>query len=202
MLSFDWVEENSMVGINYLENLLDKSAMIRRLLSNLKEGIDIDSVLKNHLEYCAKNKIKESKSFAFLEIINSERDIDVREAALTCLYLGDDLSEIEKIVPKVQDDFKWCIIDSLIKHNSPHSGDILMGILENSNVDDERIKASMRLMELKNLAGLEFYVKWVEKNKAVPDTLLDRLQEKSPVVSVSSVEAIPYIMKRLGNQLR
>jgi predicted NACHT family NTPase len=197
MFSFDWLDKNSMVGTKYLEERLDKKAIRERILENLAKGIEIDDVLENHLEYCARNKVIESIPFAISEIKNTKRKDEVRISALDCLYISTNLDNIEMIISQFEDDFKWTVISSLIKNKSKNIGNILKEILEHARNEDEKIKASMNLVELGDLGGLPFYIEWIERHETVPETLLDRLQRKSPLESLVSIEAIPFLVKLL-----
>jgi hypothetical protein len=199
LLSFDWLDKGSdRVRIQYLDDRLGKKLITERILENLAEGIETDNVLENHFNYCARNKLRQSIPFALSEIVNKKRNNDVRIAALNCLYSLDDINDIENIVSKVPDEFKWTVISSLINHKSENINSILKNMFEKANDDNEKIKLAINLMEVKDLTGLQFYVEWVRKHKKVPETLLERLQSSSPIESLTSIEAIPDLVELLA----
>ena len=57
-----------MEGIKYLEERLSKIEITDRILRNLRAGIESNDVLKNHIDYCMRNRIKEVLPFALNEI--------------------------------------------------------------------------------------------------------------------------------------
>ncbi len=197
LLSFDWLEKNTSVGIEYLEELLDKESITRRVLENLAEGIEVNNVLENHFDYCARNKVKPAVPFALFEIVNNKRNNDARNAALNCLYSSDSLNEIENTVSKIQDEFMWTVIGSLIDHKSKKINKILKNMFAREINDDKKIKLAINLMEVEDLNGLKFYIEWVKKHKKVPETIVERLQSRSPIESFVSIEAIPDLFQLL-----
>jgi len=82
MLSFDWMESNGYVGVGYLEEQLDRRKIERRILDNLKDGINAERILKNHIVLCKKYNL--SSSFPYLKkaILNDAIGIDTRILAL------------------------------------------------------------------------------------------------------------------------
>lgn len=182
MVSFDWLENNKMLGLLYLEERLDKSDLTGRILDNLNDGIENDDVLKNHFDYCKRNKLQECLPFALCEIVNEKRDDDVRNISLDYLSELNEIRKIEEILPKVQDKFKWFVVESLLNHESEYAHNYLKDILKNGSNEDQ-IKASTYLIKLNDLNGLKYYVEWVKKWKKVPETLLERLQDSSSIES-------------------
>ena len=100
--------------------------------------------------------------------------------------------DLEQILPKISDDFKWDVIEQLVKQNSENVHTVLQGILE-SGPEQEKLKAAESLIVLKDLNGLEYYVGWVKRNKKISVSLLER----SPIVSIQIPEAIPQLVKLL-----
>jgi predicted NACHT family NTPase len=193
MLSFDWIEGHQMAGTIYLEEELNKADVTERILKNLDYGIQIDDVLKNHFDYCRRNKITACLPFALRELSNTNRSYDARKSALDAiLETSQTMTDLEQILPKISDDFKWTVIGQLVKHNSEYVQTFLRAILE-SGSEQEKLKAAEFLISLKDLTGLKYYVEWVRKNKKISGGLLER----SPIESIQIPEAIPNLIKLL-----
>jgi hypothetical protein len=193
MLSFDWIDGHEMAGIGYLEEKLNKADITERILKNLGDGIQIDDVLVNHFDYCKRNKIKECLPFALRELSNTNRSHDARISALEAICkISQTMTDLEQILPKISDDFKWDIIEQLVKQNSEHVHTFLQVILE-SGPEQEKLKAAEFLIALKDLNGLEYYVEWVKQNKKISVNLLER----SPIESIQIPEAIPQLIELL-----
>jgi predicted NACHT family NTPase len=193
MLSFDWIDGHQMAGIDYLEEKLNKADMTERILKNLNDGIQIDDVLENHFDYCRRNQLKECLPFALRELSNTNRSNDARKSALDAICeISQTMADLEQILPKISDDFKWDVIEQLMKHNSEYVHKFLQVILE-SGPEQEKLKAAELLIALKDLNGLEYYVEWVKQNKKISVNLL----EKSPIESIQIPEAIPQLIELL-----
>jgi len=74
MLLFDAPENHGMVGIIYLNEFLSKDEMTNNILINLKNGIKVDDILINHIEYCKENKIFDSSPYLLQAIINNQNE--------------------------------------------------------------------------------------------------------------------------------
>ena len=194
MLSFDWVEENRMLGIGYLEKRLDKVDLATRILENLQEGIENNDVLKNHIDYCKRNIVKEVLPLALREINNADRRIEVRHIALeTVCELSESLSNLEQILPKITDDLKWDVVEQLVKRNGKFVHKFLQEILSSGN-EQEQLKAAEYLIKLQDLKSLGYYVEWAKRHKQLPD----RSFERSALLSLRTLESVPYLIELLG----
>ena len=193
MLSFDWVEGHKMLGIAYLEELLDESDITTRILNNLQEGIQNDDVLKNYIDYCKRHNIKEVLPFILEEIPNTERRMDVRAVALeTFCELSGNMSELGQILPKIKDDFKWSVAEELIKRNSKYPQTFLLDILANGN-EEEKLKAAAYLIQIQDLEGLKYYVEWTKRHKQYTE----RSFGTSPLLSLRTLESVPFLIELL-----
>lgn len=193
MLSYDWIDGNQMAGIGYLEEKLNKVDMTERILKNLNDGIQIDDVLGNHFDYCRRNNLRECLPFALRELPNVNRSRDARKSALDAICeTTQTMIDLDQILPKISDDFKWDIIEKLVKHDSEYVYKFLRVILE-SGLEQEKLKAAEFLIALKDLTGLKYYVEWVRKNKKISSSLLER----SPIESIQIPQAIPLLIELL-----
>lgn len=192
MISFDYERD----GIEYLEQYLDETEMTSRILDNLNEGIIIDDVLENHIEYCKRHKVKEVIKYALKEIANIDKDPhdEIRRISLdaTC-ELSEDLSELEETLSKVKDGFKWQVIEELTKNNSQKVRQFLEGLFSKGDKKD-RIKATEYLIKYQDLDALRFYVDWMKEKKEFSRSLFD----SSPLRSLRIRKAIPLLMELLA----
>ena len=193
MLSFDWVEGHQMVGIKYLEDRLPKTEMTERVLKNLKDRIQNSDVLKNHLDYCMRNKLKECLPYAIAEISNNNRNYDVRKAALDAITeISETTTELERVLTNISDEFKWDVVKQLVTLNSEYVHHFLRDILEKGS-EEEKMKAATYLTVYQDLEGLKYYTAWVTQHKSLPE----KFHEKSPIESLQSLEAMPLLMNLL-----
>lgn len=192
MISFDWFEKSDLVGIEYLEMQLDFQDIKKRVLENLNEEIECDFILSNHILYCKKHNIKDILEYSLDIIVDKNRDYGTRKLALdtTCEML-DTFLELEKILPKIQDEFKWTVVRELMDKIDNSCESYLLNIIDNGNEEDQ-LKAAGYLMELQNLKGLEFYVDWVKKHNTHQYYIIE-----SPLKTLHSSESIPYLLELL-----
>jgi predicted NACHT family NTPase len=193
MLSFDWVEGCKMVGIQYLANRLPKAVITERVLENLKKGIKSDDVLKNHIDYCKGEKVKEALPYAIAEISNNSRAYETRKAALDAIgQISETPMDLESLLDKIFDDFKWDIVEKLTLQNSEHNHQFLLRVLANGS-NEEKMKAATFLLSYQDIEGLKYYVSWIKEHKSVPE----RFPEKSPLENLENIAAIPYLVDLL-----
>ncbi len=191
MLSFD----HDRCGIEYLAEHLDESEMSSRILDNLEKGIIFDDVLKNHLDYCKQYRIKEGLKFALQEIINPDREKydEIRRVALeTVCELSDSLAELDEILPDITDDFKWNVVDELIKNKSEFAQEFILKLFQTAEEPD-RFRAAEYLIKLQDLDALAYYVDWIKKEKNFPRSVYD----SSTLPYLQILEAVPLLIKLL-----
>jgi predicted NACHT family NTPase len=189
MLSFDLERK----GIEYLEKALSIKDISERILKNLENGIEINDVLRNHIEYCTNHNIVEVLPFAYKEIKNAATDYEIRHVALEAIIKVDkELTGLEDALNDINDSFKWDVVDKLIDRTSKRIYDYLKILFQKGIVED-KIKASGYLIKLQDINALEYYVEWIkEKNR------FDReVYNASPLSSLTTVNAIPYIIELL-----
>lgn len=192
MISFDWLEKGHFVGIEYLEMQLDVQDMKKRVLENLDEGIENDFVLSNHIVFCKKHNIKKIIEYSLDIIVDENRDYSTRKLALdTTSEMLDTFSELEEILPNIQDKFKWTVVRELMDKNGGSCESYLLNIIGNDD-EENQLKAAGHLMELQNLKGIEFYVNWVIKHNKYPYYDIG-----SPLRTLNRSESIPYLLELL-----
>jgi hypothetical protein len=196
MLSFDWLENNGMVGIGYLKEYLSYRDIKQRIFENLEEGKDSKYALKNYLQYCKQKNLKEIIPYAVNIILLYNRDYneDLMNSALEVISeLSTSLNELEQLLIEVKDKFKWIIVEKLFKKKSTKLKDFLIEILKSSTFED-KIKASKYLVKLNDFEGLEYYANWLVTKKSYK---IESLIEKSPLIFLEDIKAIPLLIKLL-----
>ncbi len=191
MLSFDYDRQ----GIEYLENYLDEAKMSSTVLENLEEGIVIDDVLKNHLNYCKRYSIKEGLKFALEEIANTNREKhdEIRRIALeTVCELSDSLTELEECLPDITDDFKWSVLDELVKNKSSFTHEFLLKLFQASEEPDQ-FKAAEYLIKLQDLDALAYYVDYIKNQRHFSRDMYDT----SPLPSLHTLDAASFLIELL-----
>ena len=191
MLSFD----HDRHGIEYLEEHLDEAKVFARILENLEDGIIIDDVLKNHIDYCKRHRVREVIKYALKEIVNPEREPydEIRRISLeTICKLSEDLSELEDILPDIKDKFKWQVVEEFIKTNSKRVYGFLEAVFQKSDGED-RINSSEYLIKFQDLTALRFYVDWIKGQKEFSRSLFD----SSPLTALRISKAIPLLIELL-----
>ena len=191
MLSFDFEGQ----GIEYLEDFLDEAEMSSRILVNLEEGIIIDDVLKNHLNYCKRFGIKEGLKYALKEIVNTNREKhdEIRRVALeTVCEISDSLTELEECLPDITDDFKWSVLDELLKNKSSYAHEFLLKLFQTSGEPD-RFKAAECLIKLQDLDALAYYVDYIKNQQRFTRDMYDT----APLTSLHTLDAVPFLTELL-----
>jgi hypothetical protein len=193
MISFDWVDELQMCGIGYLEGMIDGKQMSSRVLQNLVDGIDLDDVLKNHIDYCARFKLHDVIPYALTTLADANRSEDVRKVALTAICTFDNTNnELTKLFLGITDNLRWSIARALMPRDQVALREALGRLLETGS-DYEKARSSELLIELQDLRGLDFYVQQAKKGKQVPSDQFD-----GPVIrKIKTKEAVPLLMDLL-----
>ncbi|MCP4345350.1 MAG: TIR domain-containing protein [Desulfobacterales bacterium] len=191
MLSFDYMHND----IECLEERLNKSDMTSRILENLEQGITVDNVLKNHIDYCKRHRIKQGIKFAIREIANTEKEKydEVRRVALeTVCELSYTLSELEEILPQITDDFKWNVINELVKNESEYVHNFLSEIFS-AEKNEEKFKYAEYLIRFQNIDALKYYVDEIKREKKFSRSQYNT----SPLHYLQTLEALPLLIDLL-----
>ncbi len=194
MLSFSWVEGSQFAGFQLLEDRLPEAEISARVLQNLQRGIVNDDILKNHLDYCRRHAVREVLPYALNDIANPKRNFDVRRMALeTFLALSASSGDLEALLPRVADDFRWTVVEELCKLNGEPLRTWLSDVLKTEN-EEEQLKAAKYLMRLQDINGLRYYVDWIKRHKRVPIEPM----VISPIQFIRNVDSLPLLIELLG----
>ncbi|WP_027338611.1 hypothetical protein [Halonatronum saccharophilum] len=210
MLSFDCYEGNGFLGIEYLEEYLDNEDISERVLDNLKNGIDADIVLRNHIDFCERYSIKEVIPYAINSVIDDKIDNTTRKSALkTICKLSDDSYDLEEMIFEVKDEFKWTMIHEVLNFikkseiEDNYYYEELKDSLKNrlrdifkSEDEEIKIKAAQYLIKLGDLESLKYYVEWVDEYGEIPKDPR-RYDDPYCLLYLEDSNAVPELMKLL-----
>ncbi len=191
MLSFDFHE----VGIDYLEQHLNKNIMTDRILNNLADGIEIDDVLQNHIRYLMRHKIFDGIEYALKEIVNrsSDKYDDIRTLLLEYTSLAPDgLIKLEKILEMIDDPFLWKVIELLVDSKSKFAYEFLKNIF-NSGSESKKFKSAEFLIRYQDIEALQYYIdSCIEENELTKGPL-----NSSPLRYLEISQSIPFLLQLL-----
>lgn len=195
MLSFDHIEGHGWVGINYITSKLDDEIIKKRVVQNLKDGIEVTRVLLNHIEYAVEHKLKEVYPLIFKEILNNRHDDHDRRKMLNIYFEGtEDSSELKNLLSKADSLIRWEIVEKLYQNEDfKYLQSYLTEFLSGEFLDEEKLKAAEFLVKMNGLEGLQYYSKWlIDNNPSEYDftktNCLNKLTDK---------RAIPYLLELL-----
>ncbi|MGG1073782.1 hypothetical protein ABE178_28760 [Priestia megaterium] len=199
MLSFDGrtKEEKGYRGIEYLELLLDKEQIYERIWENIENGIKIDRVLENHLNFCYRHNIVEIVPYALTILKNPKNSISVcKEALKIIIEFSKEYEELANCLPHTEDNFKWKVIECLFKLEQGYRClDFLLYQLKNSDGYMDKLRAASYLIYLNRQEGLKFFVKWLELNNELPKEYMFHTREVFK--SIKSNIFLPYLFQAL-----
>lgn len=189
----------SLKSIDFIEKYVSPNKISERILLNLKEGIAIEEVLVNHINYCINNKLDEVLNYVYNYLLLYKKDNfrikELRNASLKAiLSLANDYKNLKETLVKIQDDYKWIIVDKLINKNIEitYIEKYLLNLLKSKN-EDISFEASEYLIKLQNIEGLQYYVEYVRKNKKF------RYNDwkESPFSKLTNIELTPLLIELL-----
>jgi hypothetical protein len=196
MISFDWIEGSQMLGIEYLEQYLSIEIMAERVWDNLQNGIEIDDIIENHIDFCRRHSVNDVIPYAFQIIIDVSRSTSTRSTALkTFMELSKDMNILISNLPNIRDDFKWEVLRTLFDQGfGLECQEYLISILKGLSFEEEQLNVARFLIKLQNLAALNFYVRWVDR-QVKNNTLIEKTM---PLHELNIIESLPYLIELLS----
>lgn len=186
-------------SIDFIEKHVSINKVSERILLNLQESIEIEEVLVNHINYCINNKLYKVLNYVYDYLLLYEKDNfrikELRNVSLEAILNFDyDYKNFKETLLKIEDDYKWIIVDRLIekKIEIKFIENYLLTKLKDKNEDDS-FEASEYLILLENSDGLKYYVEYVRKNKK----FRYRYWKESPFNKLTKVELIPLLIELL-----
>ena len=189
LISFDWYS----AGIEYLEEFVPIEDIKNRIMTNFNKEKKNNAELRNYFRFCLKHRIKQSKKFAEMEILNSKREIEIRRLALEILTsFGTNNHKLLSLLRRITDPFRWDVVELLINSGSNKISEYLIAGLKKDSEDDQ-VKCSFYLISMDNMKGLEFYTKYLFKKKE----FFTHFYRNNPFSNIKRTDAIPYLLKLL-----
>jgi predicted NACHT family NTPase len=190
MVSYDWTN----AGIDYLEELLPLNEIKKRIFSNIKKEYNTRTELVNYIHFFSKHKIKSAKRFAEDKVINSKMNEGIRELALQLLEtLGTNNNKLIDILKKLEDPFRWKLVELLIKRKSEEISNYLTMLL-NKGTKEEKLKSALYLISIDNISGLEFYTSYL----IIKKEFMPQFHRDNPLSNIKSIKAVPSLLKLLN----
>lgn len=199
MLSFDgyarWVfnSRGHDAWGHILAEEIDEESATDRILENLERGIASDHVLRDHFEYCRRHRIPEVIPFALREIRDGRNSFVHRDALETVCDFPEARRNLEGILPEIQSDFRWEVVEQLLKLGSEACADFLRRVLAEGDEGD-KLKAARYLVRLQDTDGLSYYADHIIGSRSFPSVFA----EDSTLGFVKSPAAIPVLIRLLG----
>lgn len=193
MVSFDWIEGHSFVGIEYLEKRIEFYSMKNRILKNLDEGLTIDCVLMNHIKYCRKHSVSESTETLKRYIIDESWDMELRiEALETIASFPGTESYVIEVMNMGDLDLFIKASEILMERENETCVEVLKKTLE-SNIEEFAYQAALKLLKLQNIDAIKYYFDHIKKNKSFHVDF----HGECPINDINSIEALPLLIDLL-----
>jgi len=210
MISYDWIENNRFVGIEYIENKLPREKIRRRVINNLENGITKEQILKNHILFCNKYKVVEAKEFLYDIVKNDIYNGGIKKIAIDTLgELSGTISILEELLDFTNENangkrgFNSFIRIARIlitKKNSDYCKKRLLKNLKSKNSKKELLKiesAKLLIKERQDKKAIKFYIKNYKNN-----IIKDSMTYFEPLEKIDTPYAISIMIKLLEYELK
>jgi len=193
MLSFDSIEDQQYVGIDYLESKLPSEKIRDRILDNLNSGIKVEAVLKNHINYCKKYQLIEARDQLFNIIKNPEIKIENRLLALeTVVDFPDSTTFLEEMLDIGELELFIKSAEILITRDNDKSKQKLL--LKLSSKDEKfALESAKLLIREQNLKAICYYSDYIKRTRKFEVDFHDR----NPIQETKTIKALPILIELL-----
>jgi len=193
MLSFDWLEGNQFVGIDYLEGKLSPEKIRDRILDNLNKGIKVEEVLKNHINYCKKYNLIKTRDQLSNIIKNPEIKIENRLLALeTIADFPDSTIILEEMLDIDELELFIKSAEILITRGNNKSKEKLL--LKLSSEDESfALESAKLLIKEQDLSAIRYYCDYIKRTKKFEVDFHDR----NPLQETKTIKALPILIELL-----
>jgi len=193
MLSFDSIESQQYVGIDYLESKLPSEKTRDRILDNLNSGIKVEVVLKNHINYCKKYQLIEARDQLFNIIKNPEIKINNRLLALeTVAIFPDSTTFLEEILDIDELELFIKNAEILIIRGNNKSKEKLLLKLSSEN-EKFALESAKLLIKEQDLSAIRYYCDYIKRTKKFEVDFHDR----NPLQETKTIKALPILIELL-----
>ena len=193
MLSFDWLEGNQFVGIDYLEGKLSPEKIRERILDNLNKGIKVEEVLKNHINYCKKHNLIKTRDQLSNIIKNPEIKIENRLLALeTVADFPDSTIILEEMLNIDELELFIKSAEILITQGNNKSKEKLLLKLSSEN-ESFALESAKLLIKEQDLSAIRYYCDYIKRTKKFEVDFHDR----NPLQETKTIKALPILIELL-----
>jgi len=193
IISFDWIEGDQFVGIDYLENKLPPEKMRERILENLSGRIEVGQVLKNHINYCKKYQIQEAREHLYEIVENPKVEMENRLLALeTVTSLPNSTLFIEKMLDTNELKLFSKAAEIVIARNDKKGKEKLVHKLSSQN-ENFALESSKLLIEEQDLKAVQFYANFIKRTKKFEVDIRGR----NPLQKIKAVKALSILFELL-----
>ncbi|OOM76975.1 hypothetical protein CLPUN_25010 [Clostridium puniceum] len=194
LLSFDWLENNHFVGIDYIVNILPYQEVKRRIISNLREQVIHGDILNNHIRFCIDNNIREVENEIIRIVFDENEFIESRKIAVDyiCEVSNEELL-INNLFGKISDEIEWYIIDKVKINNISKIEIYLKNKLKSINNTKEALNIAQFFINLNESDGLKLIIDHIEDSK---EDVITGLEDLS-LNEVNEISLVPYLIKLL-----
>lgn len=193
MLSYDWIEGHSHVGIDYLQEKLPPGKVNQKIITNLSEGILVNQVLTNHINYCKRYQMQEAAIYLIKIVKNHDVKVETRILALeTVADLIDPTSFLKEMLDTEEPKLFSRTAELLMSRNS----DICeRKLIETLSSDNEKfaLEAARLLIEKQNIEAIKFYANYIKKTKKFSSQIIG----KTPLANIGTLKALPILFDLL-----
>ena len=163
LLSYNYEGNN----FDYLETKLTIQKIKNRIIENLKNGSENEAAIISYFYWGSNHDFFELLPFAIERLSDNNIDESVRKAALEFIIKSKDAKKtLEETLNKIDDDFKWQIVEELLKLKSDRVEKYLLRQFSNTNLLSKE-KAVKYLIEIQNIAGLRYFTEKIKKRKGI-----------------------------------
>jgi len=193
MLSFDWIEGNQYVGIDYLESKLSPEKIRERILDNFNKGIKVGEVLKNHINYCKKHNFIKARDQLSNIIKDSKIKIENRLLALeTVANFSDSTTFLEEMLDI--DELELFIKSAEILMTRGNNKSKQKLLLKLSSEDEKfALESAKLLIREQNLKAICYYSDYIKRTKKFEVDFYDR----NPLQETKTIKALPVLIELL-----
>ena len=193
LMFYRW-DDNQIDIFDFVETAISKVKIDKAVGENLANGLTVEMVLQNHLDYCVKHNLTQFSELIVNYIIKG--GYSARIAFNKFKELGGSTELLESIMYDTPDDVKYDVVQELINRDSDKVLKFLTQEFWKSKSKDEKLRVSEFLVVLQNPVGLLYYVKRLKSGDPLPTISYF----SSPLNKLRVIWALPLILHLFWNE--
>ena len=195
MLYFDYRDENTGGVLNYVETKVPEREVALRVVENLKDGIEVDPVLQNYVNYAAARQLTDAYPYIRREIVNQLRADYFRSSILDSYYKGThDNAGLFELLLLGDKAIRELILDYLIDTDlRPKVGNYVLTEFGRETDEKERSKLAGYLIRMKYREGIDYLISHVKD-----ETYAEHPFERPGTLNhLNSIDMLPALLEIL-----